>query len=496
MNKDTHPQPTVTSSQTMTTTSPEVHGLSPEEVAFRELLGNTKRLLKASGQKSITCFISYGWEQLSTPEGKAANQQLQAGLLRLVLHLRKVGVNTFFDIQRMSGNMEACMTDNLTTSDYIFLIGTEGFKQRVEDSSTNVHFEYQLALQKGHSNPHALQPLLFTGDFATSFPTEITKNLIRDFRDPSHYYNLVVGLINPVGLIPTLYPQLQDNKEYAGLVKGFEHALARFQQERELVQLRAASTTTPQANPPLPENPPTVGQPSSSTRPQINVAAYQNITAKKNAKIQLGSVVVAGAQVNTSNRQLSQRETKAISTLLQPAAAADLNIKGFGHLTLDDSVQFKTGDLKVTGVDWQHTTQTFFKSEKKALPPSATDKQLLAKITQTIGSLYGQEAFQLFQEQTDTYLQPFRERLLKPNEKQQLTTYLLNQQLLCEAKQLIEALYPDAEDEETRLQTLQELYQSFSKPNLTAEERVALQEYITTYQCMLPSEETTSVQPH
>lgn len=86
-------------------------------------------------------------------------------------------------------------------------------------SITNVAFEFGFTLEKGKGDASALIPLLYKGDFGSSFPANILKeNLIRDIRQEEDYAHVLVGLSNPMGIIPAICPQLIDNPDYRELI--------------------------------------------------------------------------------------------------------------------------------------------------------------------------------------------------------------------------------------------------------------------------------------
>jgi len=86
-------------------------------------------------------------------------------------------------------------------------------------SITNVAFEFGFTLEKGKTDASALIPLLYKGSFASSFPANILKeNLIRDIRQEEDYAHVLVGLSNPMGIIPAMCPQLIDNPDYRKLI--------------------------------------------------------------------------------------------------------------------------------------------------------------------------------------------------------------------------------------------------------------------------------------
>ena len=88
----------------------------------------------------------------------------------------------------------------------------------VGNSITNVAFEFGFALEKKEQHPDAIIPLLYSGDIETSFPDKISDILIRDMRDSSNYYELLIGLNNPLGIIPAMCSALARSEEYKALL--------------------------------------------------------------------------------------------------------------------------------------------------------------------------------------------------------------------------------------------------------------------------------------
>jgi WD40 repeat protein len=62
---------------------------------------------------------------------------------------------------------------------------------------------------------------LYSGDFGSAFPKDVlAENLIRDFRNPEHYFQNFASL-SPLGLLPGLFPALQQDAEYQKLTQDF-----------------------------------------------------------------------------------------------------------------------------------------------------------------------------------------------------------------------------------------------------------------------------------
>jgi len=247
----------------------EKRGLPPKEKAYQHLLADTKRMINSKHIHKPTCFISYAWEDIKTPDGKQANEKLQSWLALLERDLNKLGLKVFFDVSSMHGNMREKMRRNIEGSDFFFLVGTQRFKQCVEmgltadvkdiislnkkgelraaieklkesdtttpeykavDPTTNVAFEFMHIWDKILANPDALIPILFTGDYNTSFPPKIFEHLIFDARESKQisYHSLMTALQNPIGIIPLLFQHssVEFRRDYKVIVERFELAVS------------------------------------------------------------------------------------------------------------------------------------------------------------------------------------------------------------------------------------------------------------------------------
>jgi hypothetical protein len=100
------------------------HGLPPKERIFQQMMGDLKHMFKKHHPQSPKCFISYAWEDSSTPSGKEANLLMQQWIGRLTNDLRKIGMQVFFDLDNMQGNLKATMMNNISQSDHFIIICT------------------------------------------------------------------------------------------------------------------------------------------------------------------------------------------------------------------------------------------------------------------------------------------------------------------------------------------------------------------------------------
>jgi len=154
--------------------------------------------------------------------------------VRLETDLGKLGIGIFLDIKDLYGNMREWMKKSIEASDYIILIGTPRLKERV-GQDTHAAYEFTLIRAKNENNPNVLIPLLYAGEFNTAFPGEISKiDLIRDIRNEKFYWKMMVGLVNPIGLVPSLFSALRKDHDYKSLLEGFEAKLQIFKHEAEI----------------------------------------------------------------------------------------------------------------------------------------------------------------------------------------------------------------------------------------------------------------------
>jgi hypothetical protein len=221
------------------------------KLIYQTTLNNISTILRNHVNRSKSVFISYAWE-----EKQEDNKSLQDLLWRISEDLRTVGITVYLDITNMKGNMESWMKESIDSSDFVMLIGTPRYKARASQNDTNVAFEFQLIQQKLNSTniTYTLLPLLYYGDFQTSFPSGVDKYLIRDFRDMGKYYHNLLGVAKPLGILPNIYPELEMNgrlhAEYMTIYELFETKIKLL--EEEVRSLRVNSLRT-NALPPIPD---------------------------------------------------------------------------------------------------------------------------------------------------------------------------------------------------------------------------------------------------
>jgi myosin heavy subunit len=220
------------------------HGLSPKEKAFQETLDELKRLFK--NHQPPKCFISYAWEDRSTPSGEEANLHMQQWIGRLTNDLRKLGMQVFFDLDNMKNNLKSTMIDNITRSDYFIIICTPRWKERIQDGLTatlmklidNEQFEQlEEGLKQLETNPSGssefnpknnaalefvhiwkksetctILPICYMGSIKDATLPCIRAHFIRkvdDVHKDENYYGVLLKTSDPLGIIPNIY-QVRD----------------------------------------------------------------------------------------------------------------------------------------------------------------------------------------------------------------------------------------------------------------------------------------------
>jgi tetratricopeptide (TPR) repeat protein len=196
-----------------------------EHAAWHEFLNNVKTLIVQRGKRPPCVFISYAWEDETTPEGRADNVRLQKRLLRLKEDLERVGMEVFLDITNMTGDIKETMRVEVARADFILPICTPRYKMRVQITATNAAFEYQTALAKRAVNSRNVIPLRFKEEFAHSVPTELGAALIRDFthEDEVGYTQAMATLFDPIGLLAAIYDLRHGDEKYEVLLHRYRY---------------------------------------------------------------------------------------------------------------------------------------------------------------------------------------------------------------------------------------------------------------------------------
>ncbi|MCD6039841.1 MAG: hypothetical protein K0S27_1241, partial [Gammaproteobacteria bacterium] len=122
-------------------------------------------------------FFSYAWGKENEPRFI----QLQTFLKEMSHYLKKAGVQVWFDLDRMVGDVESQMRDGVSRSHVVLLFGTETYSKKTGvGSQTNVKKELDFTLEKAAHDKHCLMPLLLEGTFKTTFPSLGYKYLMVD----------------------------------------------------------------------------------------------------------------------------------------------------------------------------------------------------------------------------------------------------------------------------------------------------------------------------
>ncbi|MCE3239061.1 MAG: hypothetical protein K0R24_2042 [Gammaproteobacteria bacterium] len=186
--------------------SPEFQARPPNpHTAWHTLLEGINALAKERGLIK-KAFICYTWPS----EGTERNT-LHAFLKRLQNDFERAGIQTFLDVRDIQGNMDAVMRDNLTTSNFVLPILTPAFLARVEEQGAkrnNLQFEFQLMMEKAKDNPTCIVPILYAGGFrevVQGVLSPLAKQLVYRLQANTRLEPYLVGLSDPLGLIPVMY---------------------------------------------------------------------------------------------------------------------------------------------------------------------------------------------------------------------------------------------------------------------------------------------------
>jgi myosin heavy subunit len=255
------------------------HGLPPKERAFQQMLGDLRHTFKKHHLSPPRCFISYAWEDNSTPSGREANLQMQQWIERLTNDLRKLGMHVFFDLQNMRGNLKATMMNHISQSDCFIIICTPRWKESIEMGLTatlkscienneleelerglqqletsqsvssefnpknNVTFEFVHIWKK--SSSCTIIPICLMGRIEDTVPC-LRSLLIRkvdDIHKDEVYYGMLANLSNPLGVIPDIY-QIQNIgqehfKEYTMILDRFLSKIQNIDSKMKEAELEA-----------------------------------------------------------------------------------------------------------------------------------------------------------------------------------------------------------------------------------------------------------------
>eukprot|EP01099_Mayorella_cantabrigiensis_P005199 TRINITY_DN4072_c0_g1_i1.p1 TRINITY_DN4072_c0_g1~~TRINITY_DN4072_c0_g1_i1.p1 ORF type:complete len:656 (-),score=17.14 TRINITY_DN4072_c0_g1_i1:4-1971(-) len=166
--------------------------------------GTLKPVLSQNPQ----AFISYAWEA-----DKTALTRQQRHLSRIARDLSTLGIPTWLDIERMTGDIDEQMAGNIKDSTYALVIGTPRYTQRAEQP-TNVKKEYLAIVAKEKQGDLTVFPLQFLGDNA--FPPEFQNHPngldFRQIDDEGIYTQQLTALIPKLVTIDPFTYQEQLNR--------------------------------------------------------------------------------------------------------------------------------------------------------------------------------------------------------------------------------------------------------------------------------------------
>lgn len=186
-----------------------------DELVWQKALEDIRALAqKRKLTKKI--FISYAWPTL-----EVERDELQQWLKCLQDNLERARIKVFYDVRNMQGHFDTTIKKNLQESDFIVLILTPKFLERVQNSSSKLAFEFKLTLEKAAVYPESTLPILYSGTLC-----EVVQGQLSPLREHLIYTveknpieSLLVELSNPLGLIPVIYGISPDDREYQQILK-------------------------------------------------------------------------------------------------------------------------------------------------------------------------------------------------------------------------------------------------------------------------------------
>jgi len=182
-----------------------------KELAFMKLLLSIHHYLFT--EKKIIppkCFISYAWE-VEEQKKKIQHEWLS----KFKDHLNILQVIVFLDLDDMELNMKDTMIKNITDSDFIIIICTPRYKQRVQEQS-NARFELDTMLKEKKKT----LPIIYEKDYSASVPDSLKDSLVIDFTKTEDYFKNMIGYHNPKGIIPTIFG-IKSESTYEQMVNSF-----------------------------------------------------------------------------------------------------------------------------------------------------------------------------------------------------------------------------------------------------------------------------------
>jgi len=183
-----------------------------KELPFVKLLFNISHYIYDKKLPPPKCFISYAWE---VDEAKKNAQQ--EWLIKFKEYLELLRVVVFLDLFDMELNLKDTMLNNIDNSDFVFIICTPRYKQRVEgDEKSNARYELDTILEKDKK----VIPIIYESTFSESVPNFLKEFLVIDFTKPEDYIKNMVGYYSPKGIIPTIFG-IKIERPYEKIIDSF-----------------------------------------------------------------------------------------------------------------------------------------------------------------------------------------------------------------------------------------------------------------------------------
>lgn len=149
--------------------------------------------------EALRCFITYS----SSLDSKVNSEEHTAWIAHLAVLLDRCGVDVYWDHQDVHLGMDLAkyVETSIRTSDFVLLICTPTFAQRVNNREGVVGFENQIIageILEGSFSPKQVVPILRKGSRKESIPSYVKGKVYIDFRDDKVFDEKLKDLLDHI----------------------------------------------------------------------------------------------------------------------------------------------------------------------------------------------------------------------------------------------------------------------------------------------------------
>lgn len=161
---------------------------------------------------ALRCFITYS----SSLDNEVNNEEHIAWIAHLAVLLDRCGVDVFWDKQDVHLGMDLAkyVETSIRESDFVLLICTPTFSQRVNNREGVVGFENQIIageILEGSFSPKQVVPILRKGSRRESIPSYVKGKVYIDFRNDDTFDKKLKDLLKHIFASPK---HLQASREH------------------------------------------------------------------------------------------------------------------------------------------------------------------------------------------------------------------------------------------------------------------------------------------